>query len=60
MKRNESIDSWVFVVGFSYTVLLDSLSHWRAIDGFQAVAFHERICVLGEKIFYFNMYSGFE
>ena len=45
MKRNESVDSWIFVVGFSYTVLLDSLSHWRATDGFQAVAFHEQICV---------------
>lgn len=50
MKRNESVDSWIFVVGCSYTVLLDSLSRWRAIDGFQAVAFHEQICVLGEKI----------
>lgn len=57
MKRNESVDSWIFVVGFSYTVLLDSLSHWRAIDGFQAVAFHEQICVL---VFSFNMDSGFE
>lgn len=49
MKRNESVDSWIFVVGCSYRVLLDSLSHWRAIDRFQAVAFHEQICVLGEK-----------
>ena len=53
MKRNESVDSWIFIVGCSYTVLLDSLSHWRAIDRFQAVAFHEQICVLGEKILLF-------
>lgn len=53
MRRNEPVDSWVFVVRsflYSFEFLLSKHLD-RDIEKFQAVAFHEHIYVLrGKKL----------